>query len=122
MGTKKIVAKCPVCDSSMVISEVHCEGCGTSLRGRFEIPLLCQLPEEHHQFLMVFIKNRGVIRDVERELGISYPTVRSRLDGLLSALGFTGRMESVEASHVIEMLDRGEISAGEAERMLRGGR
>jgi len=121
MGGKRIVARCPVCDSDVVISEVHCEACGTSLRGRFEIPILCQLPDEHYQFLMVFIKNRGVIRDVERELGVSYPTVRARLDAVLTALGFRGKMESVQASHVIEMLERGEISADEAEKLLRGG-
>ncbi len=120
MKHKDILATCPVCESRMVISELKCESCGTSVQGRFEIPGLCQLPPDLYQFLLVFVKNRGVIRDVERELGISYPTVRARLDAVLGALGFRGRVAEVDRERVIGMLEQGEISAEEAERLLRG--
>jgi hypothetical protein len=103
----------------MAVSELTCESCGTSVRGRFQVPELCRLPEELYRFLLVFIKNRGVIRDVEKELGISYPTVRSRLDATLAALGYAEAAEA-DSNQVIEMLERGEISAEEAEKMLRG--
>jgi len=66
------------------------------------------------------VKNRGVIRDVEKELGISYPTVRSRLDAVLAALGFANQAASAGSNEVIEMLERGEISPEEAEKLLRG--
>jgi hypothetical protein len=90
------------------------------VRGRFPVPDLCRLPDDLYQFLVVFIKNRGVIRDVEKELGISYPTVRSRLDNVLAALGFSEQAARVDRSEVIEMLERGEVTAEEAEKMLRG--
>jgi hypothetical protein len=61
-----------------------------------------------------------VIRDVEKELGISYPTVRSRLDAALAALGFGEQAARTDSSQVIEMLERGEVSAEEAEKLLRG--
>jgi hypothetical protein len=73
-----------------------------------------------YQFLVVFVKNRGVIRDVEKELGISYPTVRSRLDAVLAALGFTEQVGRADQAQVIEMLEKGEVTPEEAERMLRG--
>jgi hypothetical protein len=105
----------------MAISELTCESCGTSVRGRFRMPELCRLPDELYQFLLVFVKNRGVIRDVEKELGISYPTVRSRLDAVLAALGFAEQVGKPDQNQVIELLERGEITPEEAERRLRGG-
>jgi hypothetical protein len=104
----------------MAVSELTCESCGTSVRGRFQIPDLCRLPDDLYQFLLVFIKNRGVIRDVEKELGISYPTVRSRLDMALAALGYGEQVAGSNQDEVIERLERGEISAEEAEKLLRG--
>jgi len=120
MARRGLVSRCPVCDSGMAVSELTCESCGTSVRGRFPVPDLCRLPDELYQFLVVFVKNRGVIRDVEKELGISYPTVRSRLDAVLAALGFTEQVGRADRSQVIEMLERGEITPEEAEKLLRG--
>lgn len=121
MARRGMVSRCPVCDSGMTVTELTCESCGTAVRGRFQIPQLCRLPDELYQFLLVFVKNRGVIREVEKELGISYPTVRSRLDMVLAALGFGEQAATAGASEVIEMLERGEISPDEAEKLLRDG-
>ena len=120
MLRRTLVSRCPVCESGMAVSELTCEACGTSVRGRFPVPDLCRLPEDLYGFLVVFIKNRGVIRDVEKELGISYPTVRSRLDAVLAALGFSEQVGKADTGQVIEMLERGEISPEEAEKLLRG--
>ena len=120
MARRTLISRCPVCESGMAVSELTCESCGTAVRGRFVIPDLCRLPDDLYQFLVVFVKNRGVIRDVEKELGISYPTVRSRLDAVLAALGFTEQVGKAESGQVIEMLERGEITPEEAEKMLRG--
>jgi hypothetical protein len=119
MANAKIVSRCPVCDSGLAVSELTCESCGTSVRGRFRVPDLSRLPDDLYGFMIVFIKNRGVIRDVEKELGISYPTVRSRLDALLAALGFGEQVGKEDSGRVIEMLERGEITPEEAEKLLR---
>lgn len=120
MIAEPIPARCPVCRAGMVVSELSCEACGTSVCGRFALPELCRLPDDLYRFLMVFIKNRGVIREIERELEVSYPTVRSRLDALLSALGFGEHRNKTEPREVIDMLERGEVTPEEAERILRG--
>jgi hypothetical protein len=103
-----------------MVTELTCDSCGTSVKGRFQIPELCRLPEDLYQFLLVFVKNRGIIREVEKELGISYPTVRSRLDAVLEALGVGAAQSAADQAQVLEMLERGEITPEDAEKMLRG--
>jgi hypothetical protein len=120
MKSRPMVSRCPVCESGMTISELKCESCDTSVRGRFEIPELCRLPDDLYQFTLVFVRNRGVIREVEKELGISYPTVRARLDSVISALGFDRTRPEVDKDDIIRRLEAGEISPEAAERLLRG--
>ena len=79
--------KCCICGEKLTVSRLSCEGCGTTMEGRFTGCRFCSLSPEEELFLLTFIKNRGSIKDVERELGISYPTVRAALDNLISSLG-----------------------------------
>jgi len=112
-----------------VISELYCEESGVSIRGKFDIPRLCRLDEEQSNFLETFLRCRGNITGVERELGISYPTVRSRLDALLETLELvpfkedTVRKEKAAETvkSVVDQLERGEITAEQAKAKLRGG-
>jgi hypothetical protein len=77
------------------------------------------LSGEQLRFIEVFLKNRGNIKDVEKELGISYPTVRAKLDEVISALGYKITKESsVDKKKVVDMLDKGEITPDEAIKML----
>ena len=78
--------KCPICHQKLTITEVTCESCGTRMQGRFDGCRFCSLSPEEASFLLTFIRNRGSIKDVERELGVSYPTVRAALDNLIVAL------------------------------------
>lgn len=78
--------KCPICDAKLTIIEVSCDRCGTRMQGRFDGCRFCSLSPEEASFLLTFIRNRGSIKDVERELGVSYPTVRAALDNLIAAL------------------------------------
>ncbi len=79
--------KCCICGHKLTISRLSCEECGTAIEGQFTGCRFCSLSPEEELFLLTFLKNRGSIKDVERELGISYPTVRAALDNLLSSLG-----------------------------------
>ncbi len=80
------VTQCPVCDAPLRVTELSCTRCETKLHGAFAPPPLARLSAEHQQFITTFVLCRGVIRDVERALGVSYPTVRARLDAALTAL------------------------------------
>lgn len=85
--------KCPVCRGRMLVTQLSCPSCESRLEGKFDSCLFCSLSPEESRFLMTFIKNRGSIKDVERELGVSYPTVRAALDGLILSLGLANSDE-----------------------------
>ena len=89
----KIPNQCPVCDHEMKISELTCTYCPTKIEGEFSSCKFCRLPSEQLIFMEAFIKCRGNIKEVEKDLGISYPTVRSRLDSVIEALGYGGDKE-----------------------------
>ena len=88
--TQPLPNKCPLCSGPMEVTEASCLDCGVQLRGHFEPAPYRNLDTEQLRFLETFLRCRGIIRDVEAALGISYPTVRGRLDALLNALGFSG--------------------------------
>lgn len=85
----KAPTRCPVCNKELTISRLSCDHCNTKLEGDFTTCKFCKLPVAQLDFIEVFIKCRGNIKDVEKELGISYPTVRNRLDEAIHALGYS---------------------------------
>lgn len=124
----KIPHRCPVCDHEMKISKLTCTHCPTKIEGEFSSCKFCRLPAEQLIFIEAFIKCRGNIKEVEKELGISYPTVRSRLDSVIEELGYRvdrdkekvdPQEESQRRQEILEALDRGEITPQEATRQMR---
>ncbi len=118
---------CPVCGEKLSITKLGCPKCSTAIEGDFQPCEFCRLPEEDLDFVKVFIKCRGNIKDVEKELGISYPTVRGKLDGVIKNLGFEPAKDSVkdkelkEASklEILDLLSKGEITAKEATEKIK---
>ena len=119
----RIVGTCPVCGERMRIVRLHCNGCGTSLEGNFELGQFLKLTPEQWHFVDVFLKCRGKIKDVEEELGVSYPTVVARLNEVVSALGYEPKASEEEAQEsrrqILDDLSEGRITASEAARRLR---
>lgn len=117
----KVISKCPVCSGKLKIVKLKCSKCGTVVENDFELSKFEYLTDEQLRFMEIFIMCRGNIKDVERELGISYPTVRAKLDDVISALGYlVGKKSSVESSEVIDLLEKGEISPEQAITMMKG--
>jgi len=118
-----VIGQCPVCDGKLEVTKLHCRSCGTSIEGRFDLGMFHALSKEQLQFAEVFIRNRGNIKDVEKELGISYPTVRNRLEALIRALGYEvpeePKMAPDRRKEILARLERGEIDSEEAIRLLR---
>ncbi len=119
----RIVGTCPVCEDEMRVVRLRCRGCNSALDGNFELSRFLRLSPEQLYFAETFIRNRGKIKDVEEELGISYPTVVARLDEVIGALGFeTERDDEVLREGRREILDdlsEGRIDAAEAAKRLR---
>jgi hypothetical protein len=109
----------------MVVTEYHCPECMVEVRGKFEAGGLGGLDGKQIDFVMTFLRCRGNIKEVERELGISYPTVRNRLDAVIRALGMTptADLEAAEQrADVLDKLEKGEIDAETAAKILSGKR
>ncbi len=121
----RVLTKCPVCDGKLKAVKLSCQSCGTVIENTFDFPPLLGLSREQLEFVEVFIKSRGNIKDVEKELGISYPTVRAKLDQVIEALEADHpkkRRPGVKAEkqkEVLDALERGEISPEEAMEMLK---
>lgn len=117
----KMPTKCPSCDGRLIITEVCCSDCKTVVRGNFDISEFSTLSRDEEIFLRVFLAARGSVKEAGRQLGISYPTVKARLEALLNALGL-GSMRAAARERRLEVLlslERGEIKAGEAVAQLR---
>jgi hypothetical protein len=137
---RDVISTCPVCANELAITRLHCRGCGTSLEGEFGVGRFGRLAREQLSLLESFLRSRGNLREMERELGISYPTIRGRLDALVRSLGLADEPaaegesdrdgaeeaaiaeqadDSAERRLILERLARHELSAEEAASALR---
>ncbi len=129
MGEEKlhpIPARDPVSGGDFYISELANDESGVRLRGRFEVPRYSRLDPEQAKFLETFLRCRGMLNSVEKELNLSYPTVRARLDSLLEALDLAtpqyanGKRDKApeKKRKILDQLERGEITPEEAKERL----
>ncbi|MCJ7842577.1 DUF2089 domain-containing protein [Lederbergia sp. NSJ-179] len=117
-----VITSCPVCSQKLKVTKLQCSHCHTTIENDFELSSWATLTSEQLHFIEIFLKSRGNIKEVEKELGISYPTVRGKLNDVISALGYTEKKEmksKTEEKQVISMLEKGEITADEALRLLK---
>ncbi|HHV13437.1 MAG TPA: DUF2089 domain-containing protein [Clostridiales bacterium] len=124
----KAPGKCPVCGEKLSITKLGCPKCSTSIEGDFQPCEFCRLPEEDLEFVKIFIKCRGNIKDVEKELGISYPTVRGKLDSVIRGLGYEvpskelikeNEDKTAAKNEILDQLSKGEISPKEATERIK---
>jgi hypothetical protein len=114
-----IITNCPVCSKQLTVAKLQCTHCHTTIENEFEFSKFASLPQEQLYFIEVFLKCRGNIKEVEKELGISYPTVRGKLDDIISALGYSANKKTdIDKKKIVSMLEKGEISAEDAIKML----
>lgn len=116
---------CPVCSSDLTVVRLECGHCGTAVEGQYRTSRFTRLAPDQTAFLEAFLRARGNIRRVERELGISYPTVRTRLNALLGALGIpVSPDEDEEAARrrrreILDRIEAGTLAPEDAARLLR---
>ena len=122
MMSNPVIARCPICADALTVARLECAGCGTRIEGSFALGRFHQLSPEQLEFLETFIKARGNFKDVERELGMSYPTVRSRLDAVIRTLGFPSQAEpdreAERRKEILRELAEGRIAPDDAASLL----
>ena len=122
---RKILEECPTCSDALVATELSCDTCGTVIHGRYSPCPFCRLSPENLAFLEVFVRNRGNVKDMERELGVSYWTIRNRLNEVVEEMdreavtllppdpGLKARRQDI-----LEQLNQGKITVAEAADLL----
>ena len=122
----KILEHCPTCQSRMEITQLSCTNCETVVLGRFEPNRFSKLPPRSLAFLESFVRSRGNVKEMARETGISYWTIRKQLDDLLVELDLEPRSEApagkANRREILERLKVGELDAEAAARLLEDAR
>ena len=122
-------SKCPVCSETLTVTKLHCPSCDTSIEGRFEYSRLERLSSDQRAFVEMFVRLDGKLNWVAQELKVSYPTVRSRLDEVIRAMGYAVQdappaEEKARAAGqrqaILDDLAAGKISSAEAIKQLQG--
>ncbi len=119
----ELLTACPVCQGELIAVRLECRACGIGIDGRFEAAGVSGLSHEQIQFVEVFVRNRGIIRDVESELGVSYPTVRSMLDDVVESMeraATASEPPEDKKGKILSSLQRGDIDVDAALRALSG--
>ncbi len=112
---------CPSCSAPLMVTQLTCSACGTGVVGRFELSPFARLSSDSLRFLEVFVRNRGNVKEMERETGESYWAIRRRVDEVIAEMGFEpARAEppALTRQEILEKLGSGEIDVPEATRLL----
>ena len=104
----------------LVVERVRLAGTGVAIEGAFELPQLAQLSVEDQVFVTAFVRCHGSIKEMERTFGVSYPTIKNRLNRIANSLEFIDTDPAPLSSEVLARLERGDITASEAIRELEG--
>ena len=127
---RKILESCPGCESDLEVTQLSCPECDIVISGNFTLTRFCRLSPENLQFAELFLRLRGNIKDMERELGVSYPTVRGRLNEVIRQLGFETVEEPEEDTEaareerrtILSRLEQGQVDVSAAVELLRKGK
>jgi hypothetical protein len=112
---------CPVCSERLALTRLTCPACSTELSGAFASCEFCVLSDEDRDVLRVFLASRGNMKELERHLGVSYPTARARFDSLLAKIGIERPAQPAPSRmELMEQVARGEIDVDEALARLEG--
>lgn len=128
-----VISTCPVCNHELKVVKLECDHCGTAIEGDFTLSKFNYMNQEKLYFIEIFIKNRGNIKAIEKELNISYPTVKKMLDDVINELGYDANLdfdqkedevevvnEKIQSkAEVVKKLKNKEISALEAVELLK---
>lgn len=124
-----VPGRCPVCDEGMIITRLHCPDCDVTVEGRFTLGRLATLSPEQLEFVEVFLRCDGKIKRMEKELNVSYPTVRSRLNEIITTMGYElpgadddehEDLTPQARRKVLDDLAAGRITSERAIELLRG--
>jgi hypothetical protein len=111
--------QCPYCQQLMEVSRMSCRGCQCSIEGQFPSSRLANLPTEHQRFIELFVLAGGNLKQIAEQAGVSYPTVRSRLDKVIDALRAEIALTGAVSGTPLDAVNQAADSADEAARIIK---
>ncbi len=120
---KYVIGECPICNHDLFVTKLECSNCHTEISGKFQLSKFNYLSKEHLYFIELFIKNKGHIKKLEKELKVSYPTVKKMMNEVIEHLGYQvedddDHDDQKSRDEILEKLHKGEITSEEALKML----
>jgi len=113
-----VPVRCQVCEGKLTIERVACHRCDCALEGNFTFPLLTRLTRDEQKFIEIFVSLSGNLKNVASTLGVSYPTVRNRLDRIIASLEVLAKDDQRKREELIDSVERGDIPPEVAARLL----
>jgi hypothetical protein len=110
---------CPLCGEPVEVTRIRCNGCDSEINGSFRSRGFALLPVEYQKFITVFLRHRGNISAVEKELGISYPTINKMLEAINKMLETSVEEKPLNRKEILDAIDRGEMSVRDATYILK---
>jgi hypothetical protein len=118
-NTRPVTNECPYCGQAMAVTQMSCGPCQVSIGAEFPMSRLADLPVEHQRFIEMFVLAGGNLKEIAEQVGVSYPTVRSRLDKVIEMLrGAIAKTQRVEGN-LLDAVEPGKTSAAEAARLIK---
>lgn len=112
-------AACPYCQQAMTVSRMTCHACEVSVEATFPSARLANLPVEHQRFIEIFVLASGNLKEIAEQTGVSYPTVRSRLDKVIAALREEiGRTQKTKGS-ILDAVGEKKLTAEAAAKLIK---
>ena len=116
---KEVIGTCPVCQNSLLATRLSCNVCHTEITGEFELSRFSYLNKEELNFVETFVRVYGNIKEMEKELDISYPTVKKMLEQIVTKMGFKTREVNPNTEEILNKIKNKELSVNEALTLLK---
>jgi hypothetical protein len=122
---RKLLEACPACGCEMIVTQQSCTCCNTSVAGTIQPTIFSKMSPQSLNFIEAFVKNRGNVKEMERELGLSYWTIRNQLNDVIAELGFEAEQEdeaelqaSLRRQEILAQVDAGDLNVSQAADLL----
>lgn len=115
----KLPTECPSCSEQLEVTRLTCPGCSLHLEGRFDLPALLRLSRDDMEFVLDFVKCSGSVKDLCKLRGLSYPTIRNRLDEVVQRLKAPSQSLELQRRKILDAIAKGELSVKEATLQLK---
>src|SRR6186997_2455167 len=110
---------CPYCGESMRITEMTCDGCRVAMSAAFPMSRMAGLPVEHQRFIEMFVLASGNLKEIAEQVGVSYPTIRSRLDKVIESLRTEIAKTQRVRGNVLDAVEPSKTNAEQAARLIK---